>query len=263
MAARRERIKVEKSEDGMAVKAFRNRVRTAQRDKSYHGHWEFENGEEEAVARTFMRKTHERPITAAEVFLEQLAEEGVSVILDVQLKWVEDGGNQPGNNKRKKGNIRNASAEEEESTEEWEDESMITTKTFPKKSLVVKLPVDFSRLNAKKRKQSPSSDATSAPKTKKLKQTAHTTAGAQMQHLEEEIQTLTVEWMRQKYQHPAMSNSGFKNAHSIEDNGEQSDSSGLSDPPDSMDIDDWSSSVMHSRSVAKHLRGNIVGVNRV
>ena len=115
---------------------------------------------------------------------------------------------------------------------------MIALEAFPKKSLIVKLPVDFSRSNTK-RKQSPTSSTTSAPR-KKQKKTASTAPEPDKHQLEEEVQKLTVQWMRQIYQDPAMSHPGFKDAHTVEDNGDHSDSSELSDPPDSaeMDLDD-------------------------
>lgn len=243
MAQRRERIKGEKREATMAVKAFRTRVKAAQKGKEFSGHWEFENVEEEVVGRTFMRKneTHEGPITADDVFREQLAQDGVAVILEVQLKFVEDGGDEPEGSKRKKSKTKSATAKQAESIEHWnEDGAMITPEHLPKKSLIVKLPIDFSRLNVKKRKQSPSSNTTSAPKTKKQNMTAPTAVEPKVQQLENEIQQLTVQWMRQIYQDPAMSNPGFKDVSGEDDDGDQSDSSGLSDPPDCdlMDVDD-------------------------
>ena len=89
LAHRNARLKFEVFEDAKAKKAFRDRVMAAQMGKG-PGHWEFENEEEQFVAHIFLRNIYDGQIMARYVYREQLIEEKVSVVLSIQLKWVED-----------------------------------------------------------------------------------------------------------------------------------------------------------------------------
>ena len=76
------------------------------------------------------------------------------------------------------------------------------------------------------------SGAASTQNKKNLK-TESATVEARMHQPEEEIREHTEQWMRRIYQNSAMSNHGSNGAPHVDNEGDQSDSSELSDPPDS------------------------------
>ena len=256
--ARKKRLKEEKLQATEAVNICLDRAVAAREGKKIEGgHWEFENVEEETLARTFMRRNREGQstgVSANDVLNEQMDPASASVILEVRLKWIEGNEDDVERSTNKTPKIEPAMAKKGRSTDGRSEEQPSTvSRALPKKSLIVKLPVDFSRLKMKKRKQSQSSDATSSPKMKKQK-TATTEAVEPKAHqlreeiqkltlqrmrepdnhyLGEEVQNLSVQWMRQIYQDPAMSHPGFKDGHTVADDVEMEDLSDLSEAPES------------------------------